>query len=498
MRKNRLFLNTLAGVIQQIITVVSGLIIPRLILSQFGSATNGLISSITQFLSLISLCDLGVGAVVQSALYKPLADKDDMQISRVVKSANRFFRKIAMILLVYVAVLMLCFPYISNSEFEHWFTASLIAIIAINSLTQFFFSIVYKLLLNSAQLCYVHMGYNVLSVVLSTIISAIMLMCGCGIHSVKLAGAACFLIQPIAINIYVSRHFAIDKKVELQDEPIKQKWNGLAQHFATVIVEHSPTTVLTIFSTLENVSVYAVYHMVINGIRQLILSAMSGVKSFLGTAYASCSAEDLKRKFNVVEWVTHSVVTLLFTVMGVLIVPFVKVYTADISDAEYIVPVFAFIMVIAQGIYCIRLPYNFMIQAAGHYKETQASAIIETVINIVSSVLLVSRYGLVGIAVGTLVSISFRTLYFVCYLSKRIVCRSAMIFAKNLCADIVLALLMVLATNWIQLSQISYWSWFAMAIEVFAICTAIVACFNLLFYRDNMIWLIKQIRNKLK
>ena len=70
---------------------------PRLILKTYGSEVNGLINSISQFLAVISFLEMGVGAVVQSSLYKPLAERNDEEISKIVSSANKFFSKIAFI-----------------------------------------------------------------------------------------------------------------------------------------------------------------------------------------------------------------------------------------------------------------------------------------------------------------------------------------------------------------------------------------------------------------
>ena len=71
MRKKKLIYNTISSLIFQVTTIVCGFILPRLILNAFGSNVNGLVNSITQFLGIISFLELGVGAVVQSALYKP-------------------------------------------------------------------------------------------------------------------------------------------------------------------------------------------------------------------------------------------------------------------------------------------------------------------------------------------------------------------------------------------------------------------------------------------
>lgn len=92
-RKKKLLLNTVSGISLQITTVICGFILPRYTLAYFGSSVNGLVNSITKFLSLITLLDMGVGAVIQSALYKPLAKKDNEQISKIIKSAKKFFQK---------------------------------------------------------------------------------------------------------------------------------------------------------------------------------------------------------------------------------------------------------------------------------------------------------------------------------------------------------------------------------------------------------------------
>ena len=58
--------NIIFSLLNQVVTIVVGLIVPRLIIKTYGSETNGLINSITQFLGYITLLDLGFGPVVKS------------------------------------------------------------------------------------------------------------------------------------------------------------------------------------------------------------------------------------------------------------------------------------------------------------------------------------------------------------------------------------------------------------------------------------------------
>ena len=121
-----------------------------------------------------------------------------------------------------------------------------------------------------------------------------------------------------------------------------------------------------------------------------------------GDMYARKETDTLDKTFGWVEWLMHLLVTFSFSCTAVLILPFVNIYTKEISDANYIVPAFSLLISAAQASYCLRLPYNMMVLAAGHYRQTQWSAIIEAMINIIVSVVLVRRFGLVGVAVGIL------------------------------------------------------------------------------------------------
>ena len=75
-REKKLLFNTSFSLVHQVVTIICGFILPRFFLECYGSEANGLVASIGEFLSFIGLAELGVGAVVTSALYKPLANND--------------------------------------------------------------------------------------------------------------------------------------------------------------------------------------------------------------------------------------------------------------------------------------------------------------------------------------------------------------------------------------------------------------------------------------
>ena len=77
------------------------------------------------------------------------------------------------------------------------------------------------------------------------------------------------------------------------------------------------------------------------GIKQLIISTTGGFQALLGDLWARQEKKELNSTFGWFEWLVHTGTVYLFGCTGVLIVPFVAVYTHGISDANYIQPLFA-------------------------------------------------------------------------------------------------------------------------------------------------------------
>ena len=367
MRSRKLAKNTVASLIFQVTTVICGFILPRIIMGSYGSDINGLVNSITQFLQIITFLELGVGAVVQSSLYKPLTERNNEEISSIISSADKFFKRIAEILLVYVIGLLFVYPLVVKSDYNFLFTTTLIVAMSISSFAQYYFGVVDRLLLTADQRGYIQYNAQTITLVLNTGVSALLILLGSSIQIVKLVTSLIYLLRPFVLRIYVNKHYAIKRKIKYEGEPIKQKWNGIAQHVAAVVLDGTDNIVLSVFSTLSNVSIYSVYNMVVFGIKQLFLSLFAGVQSLIGEMWAKQELPCLLDFFGKIEWLLHTGVFFVFSCVGILILPFVQVNTNGVTDVNYMQPAFAVLITIANAGHCLRLPYNTMILAGGHY-----------------------------------------------------------------------------------------------------------------------------------
>ena len=156
MRNKATLINMISGLILQMFTILSGFILPKIILTSFGSEVNGLVSSLNQFLSYISLVEGGITGVVMANLYKPIVEKDEQKISAVMVTANRFFiKKIGILFVAYSVGLSIVYPLLFKTEFNFAYVCSLTLILSITVLVQYMFSITLKTLLDADKRVYV-------------------------------------------------------------------------------------------------------------------------------------------------------------------------------------------------------------------------------------------------------------------------------------------------------------------------------------------------------
>lgn len=482
MRKKKAIKSIISSLFLQIITVICGFIVPKLIISHYGSATNGLINSITQFLAYITLLQSGFGPVVKSILYKPLANKNNIELANILRASKKFFKNIGYIFIGYLIILCLIYPQIVSNDFDYFFTVSLILIISISTFGEYFIGLTYQLFLEADQKSYIQSNIQIFTTIVNTIVIILLINIQCNIQIVKLISAIIFTLKPILLNHYFKKNYDIKINSTKNDYQIKQKWDGLAQHIAAVIHGNTDVTVITIFLGVTEVSVYSVYMLVVKGVKQLVQSLTAGIDASFGDMYAKNENEKLNISFKKYELIYHTVTTIIFICTTILITPFVSIYTQNITDANYIRPLFAVLITISEFLWGIRLPYSSLTLAVGHFKETRKGAWVEAILNITLSIILVFNFGIIGVAIGTIIAMFIRTIEFMYHTSKYVLKRSII---ESLIWIIVIIIEMILCYSLITTSIVmeinNYIEWFKYAVITFCITSIIVVLINCMF-----------------
>ena len=497
MKYKKLKINIVASVILQCVTIISGFIIPQIILKNFGSNVNGLISSINQFLSYVTLLEGGISSVIMSILYKPLSENDEKRVSRIINATTNFFKILSIIYILYVIVLGFIYPLLVDTGFTYEYSVLLIWILAFNMFFQYFLSISYKLLLNAdRKIAYVSFVQSIV-VVLNIIFILICVKFWKDIAIIKLISAIVFLIQPIAYMLYVKKHYKIKYEDGLDEYTLKHRWDGVGINTAYFIHANTDIVVLTVFASLTDVSIYAIYLLIVKALKSIVSSISNAIVPSFGKILVTSTREESNKIFAKYEFCIQLITIIIFTCAMVLITPFVDVYTSDITDANYHQVLFGVLIVFSELVYCYRDPYVSASYAAGHIKQVSKYAYVEAVINIILSIILVKFIGLIGVAIGTIVAMLYRTIAQVLYLRKNILHRTTKIFIKNTMLFFSILLLSLMVTNLcFDMNTRNYYEWFILGTKVFIVVTIFSALGIILFNREIFIETINSVFRK--
>lgn len=487
MEKKVIMHNILCSLLLQIVTTISGLIVPKIILSEFGSTTNGLINSITQLLNYIELLEGGLSSVVMASLYRPLHEKNTAQISSTVKTAENFFRRIGVIFIFYMLCVAIVYPLVIDTGFSYEYSFALIIVLGIHLVVQYFFAITYKLLLKADRKLF----YVSITQIIILIVNIGMVYIGAryfhDILLLKVLSATVFVIQPILYNAYVKKHYCIDRKAPEDPNTVKNRWDGFGINLAYFIHTNTDVVVLTIIASLKQVSVYSVYAMIIFALKRLVLSISSSIEPSFGKVLVSGDRNRINQAFDDME-LGIDLVTSVFFICGLLLVtPFVSVYTKNITDVNYYQPVFGAVLTIAEMLYCFRMPFTNATYAAGRFKEIAIYAYIEAILNVVVSVALVFRWGIIGVAIGTLISIGFRFFAHVIDLRTVILFRPLKKTFKSIGVfGISTFLISIVSLNLFNFDCMTWVQWVVLGIKVFLVTVLILLTATEVFYHREM------------
>lgn len=483
-------------IIYQITIFTCNLVLPRLIISNYGSAYNGMISSITQFLNFVSILRMGVAGATRVSLYKSLAENDVKKTSGILNATERYMHKIGYIILLYIALLAVTYPVFIENEYGFLNVAILVIAIGIGVFAQYFFGITYQTLLQADQKLYIYNAIQTVTTILNTIISVLLIVQGLSIQFVKLASAMIFVISPIALNLYVRKKYRLDKNCPPNNQALAKKGDVMGHSIANIVHENTDMIVLTLFCNVKIVSVYSVYNLVVSGLKQIMSIFTTGIESVFGNMWAKGETENIRKNLSYFEHLMCIFVSVIFGTTSMLILPFVRLYTNGVTDVKYVLPVYAAAIVIAQAFYCIRMPYLTLVQAAGHYKETKNGAYFEAALNIISSVILVQFIGIVGTAIGTLLANVFRTIQYSVYVSKKLVPRKIEIVIKRIlwvCVNVGIS--DVICSRWFILRASENWSrWIISGICCVLVSSCVSFLTSMFFYREDTYGLLNIVK----
>ncbi len=499
-RTKKFFFNTVTTAALQIFTMISGFILPKVMLSVYGSEINGLVTSITQLISYLTLVEAGLSGAVVYSLYKPLADDDTLKINAIITAAKNFYFKTGYLFLGLMIGGAVVYPiFVKTALLSPLEIGVLFIVLGISGILEFFTLAKYRALLTADQRTYIISIASIIQVILNCVIVTVLSYVGLSIVIVRLVAIVSILLRTLLLWLYCKKKYTyLNFSVNPDNSALSKRWDALFFQVIGVVHTGSPVLIITAILSLNDVSIYSIYYVVINGVNAVLGIFSSGLSAGFGDLLARGEKDAFKKAFQQFEYMYYMLITIIYSIMMAAYIPFIRIYTNG-SDINYIYPVFAILITINGFFYSLKTPYGMLTVAAGKYRESRVPITIQAIIQIVGSIILGMFFGLNGVIIGALLSNLYRDIDFIFFAPKHLISykfsdtlkmwlRSGALFA------VISILLLLIPCDWVT----GYLSWLLFAIllgVIAALCCIIV---NYLFDRKTMSGCIIRIKSIIK
>lgn len=453
--KNSIY-NISFGLLNLVITTAFAIAIPKLLILNFGSESNGFLASITQIFSYFIILEAGIGLAAIQALYKPVSENDRESINKIMAATNKFYKKISCWYMFGVVIVAVVYPLIIKTSIPNATVISLILISGTVGAINLLFIGRYRILLEAEGKNYILLNLATVVNLLINLSRIILLNFEFNLIIVQSSILIFSLAQLLFINYYIKTHYAwIDLSVTPEKYGLSQKKSVLIHQISGLIFNNTDIIILTFFTNLKIVSVYAIYSMLFNILKSLMASISNSVIFILGQLYNTKNKKFLNY-FEIYEvYYTASAFGFSLTLF-IFLESFLKLYTQGIEDINYIDGKLSLLFTLITILLISRTPSRQIIDIAGHFKETQKHSIIESILNLFFSLLFVVFFGIYGVLFGTIVALLYRNFKMINYSNKIILNRTPFNTIKIWIVNVSTGIVIYYLNSFVEISLNSY------------------------------------------
>ncbi|MGN0591687.1 MAG: lipopolysaccharide biosynthesis protein [Ruminococcus sp.] len=492
--------NSMTTALHQLIVMIAGFITPRFMLVYYGSEMNGLVSSITQFITYFNLVEAGLAGAAVYSLYKPLADNDHAAISGVVSAAKHFYNVSGGIFAGLIGVLAIFYPiFVNTSALSPWMVAILVVVLGAKSFLDFFTLSKYRVLLTADQKVYVVSLASSIYTILNTVVIVVLSMLHVNIVILYIAAILPLASRSVILYFYVKKNYPyVDYHAKRNDAALSKRWDALFLQILQSVQTGAPTVIATIFTSLKTVSVYSVFNMVMTGINGLLAIFQSGLSASFGDIIARKETKTLQKAYNQFEFLYYTIIFFVYSVAGVMLQSFVNIYTHNVTDTNYHQPLLAFLFTLNGLLYNIKTPQGMLVISAGHYKETRWRSLAQALIAVIGGVALAPFFGLNGIMVGLILSNLYRVIDLFFYIPKYVTKLSPFVTIFRVLRMLIAAVIIYLPSLFLDINPGNYLEWVLYALGFAVYAGVILLAQALIFERENLKAVLERIKGMLK
>lgn len=454
MRTTKSLRNMILAIISNIVTIFVGFIMQTVFIKTLGTEYLGVDKLFLNVISMLSIVDLGLGTAIIYNMYEPVENQDVQKVKSIMQFYKKAYRVITLLVgvigVALIPFLGLIVKDVTISEnitiIYILFLLDMICSYIMAYKRSIFYADQKNYVVIISRICYLTLMNSLLLVVLLTIKNYYLYLV------IKIIMR---LLENIVISMIADKKYPYlkDKDIVPLDGTVKDdiflKIKGLLFHkIGSFLVLGTDNIIISGFLGVVQVGYYSNYRIIINSVLETINQGFSAITSSIGNLLIK---DNKKKSFDIykkVDFLNFWVSSFCTICIFIIIESFIRVWLGE----EFILSKLVLVtLVLNFYLSSIRSPMNSFKEAAGIFHEDRFIPLIESLINIVASIILLKYFGLAGVFMGTILSGLVLHLYsYPKFVYKNLFNRSYLDYFKRFIEKFVVMLITLGITYWIS------------------------------------------------
>lgn len=396
MRSKKVLINSIFGVGGYLILMLSNFVTRSVFVDQLGLSMAGVDTTFKNFLQVLSLAELGLSTGLLYKLYKPIEEKNNREIKKILNFYKQAYKVIASIFMGGALALSLVVNFfIEDTDKSPFYISFLFILYAGDTVASYLFAN-RKALIVADQNNYL-VNRNDAFISLITLISQVALLyitksfivyavvkIVCRLLGASLIGNKFKRMYPEIANDKSKETIAGEEKKAL----IKNMSAMLCHRVGGVSVTATGSAIISKMLGTIQAGIYGNYIIITNTLLMLVTQVFNGITASFGNIITVESKDVIIKRFNLLYFFNYLIFSFFTVSVGILIQPFMRLWMQDAPNSLFSYDT-VLLLLCYFYVYGMRRVVLMAKDSAGLYRQDQWFAIVEAILNIVLSIALV-------------------------------------------------------------------------------------------------------------
>ncbi len=396
--------NTIFAFINKILVLVLAFVLRKVFILFLSEELLGLNSLFADLLGLLNLADMGLGVAVQFNLYKPIAEKDQQKIGRILNATKRIYNIIGISMIVVGLILSFFIQFlIKDNPYELNFLRTVFVLNVLSSASSYFF-VHNRIFLQASEDLYVmdkvDMAVNLVCSILR--IGMLMLFRNYYLYVILT------ILQTVTSNLIVSiscrrKHPYLQKIKGYTKEETGSLLANIKQlipnKISAFIFSNTDNTIISATLGLASVTYFTNY----NSISLQLFSLAAMLAGIIRASFGNVLQEEHDPQQHMKFLKSYQLMQFFYSCFcGVTFFCLADEFISLWYGERFVAPL-AFVIILTLDFYLHSMyqPLSMMLEVLGEFRELKRQEIFAMILNITVSIALVFPLGIIGPILGT-------------------------------------------------------------------------------------------------